>query len=296
MDLNSLTKTFIFQLSDRSENTRSAYQRDLNALVDFLNSREIKSWQEVGIPEIRTYIATRHRQGIGGRSLQRALSSIRRFFNFLIDEGIHNSNPADVIKAPKSPRKLPKVLNTDEANALLDIKSDNPLDRRDHAMMELMYSSGLRVSELAGLDMEDLDLKSAQVQVTGKGNKQRIVPVGKKAILAIRNWLPHRQEYLKDESPAIFLSRNGNRISVRSIQLRFKHWGAQQNLNSSLNPHMLRHSFASHILESSGDLRAVQELLGHSDISTTQIYTHLDFQRLAQVYDQAHPRARKKVK
>ena len=301
MDLNSHTKTFLFQLSDRSENTRHAYQHDLKSLVDFLKTREIKSWQEVGVPEIRTYIASRHRQGIGGRSLQRALSSIRQFFNFLIDEGLQTSNPADVIKAPKSSRKLPKVLNTDEAKDLLEVQPDNPLAsdplaKRDLAMLELMYSSGLRVSELAGLDIEDLDLKSTQVHVTGKGNKQRIVPVGTKAILAIKNWLPHRQEYLKDENQAIFLNRNGKRISVRSIQLRFRRWGIQQNLNTSLHPHMLRHSFASHILESSGDLRAVQELLGHSDISTTQVYTHLDFQRLAQVYDQAHPRARKKVK
>ena len=294
MDLDSQIKTFLSQLSDLSENTRSSYKRDLDTLVSFLKNREIESWQEVGIPEIRTYIASRHRQGIGGRTLQRSLSSIRRFFNFLIDEGLHITNPADVIKAPKSPRKLPKVLNTDEANELLEINSDDPLAKRDLAMMELMYSCGLRVSELAGLDMDDLDLHAKQAHVMGKGSKQRIVPIGTKAITAIRNWLPLRQDYLKDENQAIFLSRNGKRISVRSIQQRFRHWGAKQNLNGTLNPHMLRHSFASHLLESSGDLRAVQELLGHSDISTTQVYTHLDFQRLAQVYDQAHPRARKK--
>ena len=294
MDLDSPIKTFLLQVSDLSENTRSAYKHDLYMLTDFLNNREIKSWKNVDIPEIRAYISSRHRQGISGRSLQRSLSSFRRFFNFLIDEGLHESNPADVIKAPKSPRKLPKVLNTDEANSLLEIKSEDPLARRDLAMMELMYSSGLRVSELVALDMGDIDLHTAQVHVTGKGNKQRIVPVGTKAIAAIRNWLPLRQEYLKDRSVAIFLSRNGKRISVRSIQQRFRHWGIKQKLDSTVHPHMLRHSFASHLLESSGDLRAVQELLGHSDISTTQVYTHLDFQRLAQVYDQAHPRARKK--
>ena len=299
MDLDSSIKTFLFQLSDLSENTRSAYQRDLMNLAGFLEQHEIKTWQELGVPELRTYIASRHRQGISGRSQQRSLSSIRRFFNFLIDEGLHASNPADVIKAPKSSRKLPKVLNTDEANTLLEIQSDNPLAddplaKRDFAMMELMYSSGLRVSELANLDLGDIDLRSAQVHVVGKGNKQRIAPVGTKAIAALRNWLTHRQDFIKDENQAIFLSRNGKRISIRSIQQRFRHWGIKQDLNSSLHPHMLRHSFASHLLESSGDLRAVQELLGHADISTTQVYTHLDFQRLAQVYDQAHPRARKK--
>ncbi len=296
MDLDSQIKTFLFQLSDLSENTRTAYKRDLSTLISFLKNREINSWQEVGIPEIRTFIASRHRQGIGGRSLQRSLSSIRRFFNYLIDEGIQSSNPADVIKAPKSPRKLPKVLDADEANILLEINSDDPLAKRDHAMMELMYSSGLRVSELAGIDMGDLDFHAAQVHVTGKGSKRRIVPVGKKALAAVKTWLPFRQDYLKENNPAIFLSRNGKRISVRSIQQRFRHWGKQQNLESPVHPHMLRHSFASHLLESSGDLRAVQELLGHSDISTTQVYTHLDFQRLAQVYDQAHPRARKNLK
>lgn len=294
MDLNFPVKTFLLQLSDRSENTRHAYRRDLEAFIEFLNSRDIQSWQDVGVSTIRSYIASRHRRGISGRSLQRSLSSIRRFFNFLIDEGIHNSNPAEIIKAPKSPHKLPKILTTDEANKLLNMSPDDPLIQRDLAMMELMYSSGLRVSELAGLDMEDLDLHSGQVNVTGKGNKQRLVPVGSKAITAIRNWLSHRKEFLNEEHHAVFLSRNGKRISVRSIQERFRQLGIRQELNSRIHPHMLRHSFASHLLESSGDLRAVQELLGHSDISTTQVYTHLDFQRLAQVYDQSHPRARKK--
>lgn len=285
---------FLQQLSELSDNTRSAYRRDLDTLVSFLTTREIDSWQDVGIVEIRTFIAGRHRQGIGGRTLQRSLSSIRRFFNFLINEGLHTSNPADVIKAPKSPRKLPKVLNVDEAHTLLDIKADDPTSCRDLAMMELMYSSGLRVSELAGLDKTDLDLPNAQVHVMGKGRKQRLSPVGTKAITALKNWLKYRPEFVKEENDAVFLNRNGKRISVRSIQQRFHYWGIKQDLKGSLHPHMLRHSFASHILESSGDLRAVQELLGHADISTTQVYTHLDFQRLAQVYDQTHPRARKK--
>ncbi len=294
MSLEPPLNIFLLQLSDLSENTRSAYQRDIESLITFLNLHNLTSWHDVGIAEIRRFIATRHRQGVSGRSLQRNLSSIRRFFNYLINEGFHISNPADVIKAPKSPRKLPKVLNVDETNTLLEIKADDPTSIRDLAMMELMYSSGLRVSELAGLDMTVLDLANAQIQVLGKGNKQRLAPVGTKAISALKGWLKHREKFTKDENDAVFLNRNGKRISVRSIQQRFRHWGVKQDLKSSLHPHMLRHSFASHILESSGDLRAVQELLGHADISTTQVYTHLDFQRLAQVYDQAHPRARKK--
>ena len=296
MSLEAQLRPFLLQLSDRSENTRLAYQRDLEAFIDYLKSHQTGSWQDVGISEIRSYIASRHRKGLSGRSLQRTLSSLRRFFRFLIDEGLVQANPAEVIKAPKSTRKLPKVLNTDEANTLLAIDANDPLACRDLAMMELMYSSGLRVSELAALNLNDLDLASSQVHVTGKGNKQRIVPVGSKAIAAIRKWLDLRQDFLRGENPAIFLNRNGKRISVRSIQQRFHHWGIKQNLEGPLNPHMLRHSFASHLLESSGDLRAIQELLGHSDISTTQVYTHLDFQHLAQVYDQAHPRAHKKKK
>ncbi len=294
MDLNSDLKTFLLHLSDRSKNTRLAYERDLKILISHLKKHGVYSWNEVDVTQIRNFISSRHRQGIGGRSLQRSLSSMRRFFDFLIDEGLRTSNPAEVIKAPKAPKKLPKVLNTDDTRTLLEIKSDDPLSLRDHAMMELMYSSGLRVSELADLDIEDMDLNSAQIQVMGKGNKQRLLPIGEKAIDAIKNWLSYRKEFLKEEMSAVFLNRNGNRISVRSIQQRMRHWGIKQALPGTLNPHMLRHSFASHMLESSGDLRAVQELLGHSDISTTQIYTHLNFQRLAQVYDQAHPRARKK--
>ncbi|MFK8067976.1 MAG: tyrosine recombinase XerC [Gammaproteobacteria bacterium] len=294
MDLNSELKTFLLHLSDLSENTRLAYERDLVILISYLKKHNLTTWKDVDVKQIRNFISSRHRQGIGGRSLQRSLSSMRRFFDFLIDEGLCTTNPAEVIKAPKSPKKLPKVLNTDEANTLLEIKSDDPISLRDHAMMELMYSSGLRVSELAELNISDMDLSSAQIHVTGKGNKQRLLPVGGKAIRAIQNWLACRKEFLKDEAFAVFINRNGKRISVRSIQQRMRHWGVKQALPGTLNPHMLRHSFASHMLENSGDLRAVQELLGHSDISTTQIYTHLDFQRLAQVYDQAHPRARKK--
>lgn len=294
MGLDTPIETFLFQLADRSTHTRDAYRRDLHILKKYLLDHNIESWQSVNIPHIRHFVASRHRQGISGRSLQRMLSSIRSFFNFLIDEGLLSTNPAEVIKAPKTPKKLPKVLDTDQAGSLLEITSDQPLALRDRAMMELMYSSGLRVSELAGLNLSDVDLHAAQVQVTGKGNKQRIAPVGRKAIVAIKAWLQVRVDLIKAGEQALFVSRPGLRISVRSIQQRCDHWAKQQGLGVRLHPHMLRHSFASHLLESSGDLRAVQELLGHADISTTQVYTHLDFQRLAKVYDEAHPRARKK--
>lgn len=297
MSLASPLTTFLRQLSELAENTRSAYKRDIEKLISYLNEREIASWKDVGLKELRSYIATQHRQGINGRSLQRSLSSIRRFFNYLIEEDLHTSNPADIIKAPKSPRKLPKVLNVDEAHDLLNISSEDPLSIRDLAMLELLYSAGLRVSELAGLDMEDVDLNNNQVQVLGKGSKQRLAPIGTKAINALRQWLTNRKVFLKpsqENVSALFLNQSGTRISTRTIQKRVRHWGLEHDLKSSVHPHMLRHSFASHILESSGDLRAVQELLGHADISTTQVYTHLDFQRLAQVYDEAHPRARKK--
>lgn len=294
MDLDKPIETFLFQLADRSINTRDAYRSDLQILKKYLLDHNIKSWQSIDIPLIRRFVASRHRQGISGRSLQRMLSSVRLFFNFLIDEGLLSSNPATIIKAPKSTGKLPKVLDTDQAGSLLEITSDQPLALRDRAMMELMYSSGLRVSELASLDLNDIDLHAAQVQVTGKGNKQRIVPVGRKAIVAVKTWLKVRIDMIKPGEQALFVSRLGLRISVRSIQQRYNHWAKQQGLGVRLHPHMLRHSFASHLLESSGDLRAVQELLGHADISTTQVYTHLDFQHLAKVYDEAHPRAKKK--
>jgi integrase/recombinase XerC len=296
--LNGPIEKYLLQIADLSVHTRDAYTRDLNTLKDFLVSHDQTDWSDVGISDLRTFVSDQHKKGIGGRSLQRSLSAIRGFFNFLIDEGFLQNNPADVIKAPKSARKLPKDLNNDEISRLLSIKDKDPLALRDLALMELMYSSGLRVSELAGIDLPDLDLQTLQIQVTGKGNKQRIVPVGTKARQAIEAWLPIRQNLLKEngEQRALFLNRHGERLAVRSIQQRMRDWGIRQQLDSRVHPHRLRHSFASHLLEGSGDLRAVQELLGHADISTTQVYTHLDFQHLAKVYDQAHPRARKKKK
>lgn len=284
---------FLMAMSDRALNTRSAYQRDLKQFLDYLIHQDIQEWSDINLKLIRAYVSARHRQGLGGRSLQRNLSALRRFFDFQILQGDMQQNPADIIKAPKTGRKLPKVLNVDQTHQLLNIDDADPIAIRDLAMLELLYSSGLRVSELHHLDVHDLDLTTAQVQVIGKGNKQRISPIGSQAIKAIKHWLDLRSAWVKGEENALFLSQRGERVSIRNIQQRVRHWAKVQGLDSRLYPHMLRHSFASHLLESSGDLRAVQELLGHADISTTQVYTHLDFQRLAQVYDAAHPRAHK---
>ena len=235
-----------------------------------------------------------HRKGLGGRSIQRWLSSLRTFFNYGLKHRWLTSNPANGIAAPKSPKKLPKTLDVDQINQFLSLPESNWIDCRDHAIIELLYSSGLRLAELANLNLTDVDLREAMVTVTGKGNKTRQLPIGRQALGAMKSWLKRRQELKKTDLPAMFLSQHGKRLSPRSIQDRLKKIGIKQGMQGKVHPHMLRHSFASHLLESSGDLRAVQELLGHQNISTTQIYTHLDFQHLAKVYDKAHPRAQKK--
>ncbi|MCW9024245.1 MAG: tyrosine recombinase XerC [Gammaproteobacteria bacterium] len=277
-----------------SPQTIKNYQRDLRNLSTYCQAQDIQLWSELDQGFIRHYIASRHRQGMGGKSLQRELSACRSFFNYLCQEGVLDHNPAHDVKAPKSARKLPKTLDVDQTARLLDIHDDSPLAIRDKAMMELFYSSGLRVSELASINLPELDFADAMITVTGKGNKTRRIPVGSKAIDAIKRWLPLRSDIAIEDESAVFVSSRGKRLSTRSIQQRIKHWSLKQGLDSQVHPHMLRHSFASHMLESSGDLRAVQELLGHANISTTQIYTHLDFQHLARVYDQSHPRAKKK--
>ena len=285
---------FLGTLQHLSEHTRKSYQRDLMVLLEFVNAQEVHQWNELDGRQIRSFVTWRHRQGIGGRSLQRNLSATRAFYRYLIGEGIAQHNPAEGVQAPKSPKKLPKLLDVDQAARLLEIDDKDPLAIRDRAILELMYSSGLRLSELVMLDMVSLDLADAVVTVVGKGNKTRAIPVGKQAKKAIKQWLNIRDNMANNEELAMFVSQRGNRISRRSIQQRLKQWAMKQGITSHVNPHMLRHSFASHLLESSGDLRAVQELLGHADISTTQVYTHLDFQHLANVYDDAHPRAHKK--
>lgn len=278
-----------------SDHTCSNYLRDLQRITQFIIDNDIGSWVDLKPGHIRSYLAKRHHAGISGRSLQRELSTLRSLYHYLQQQGEVQNNPAQGIQSPRSEKRLPKALDVDSTAQLLNNPGDDPLLLRDLAMFELMYSSGLRLSELAGLELQNDILRNGIVRVRGKGNKQREVPVGKQAINALRQWLAVRGQFLKqaDES-ALFLNQHGRRLGVRSIQERLKQLAIKQGLDEHVHPHMLRHAFASHMLESSGDLRAVQELLGHADISTTQIYTHLDFQHLARVYDSAHPRARKK--
>ncbi len=273
------------------------YQRDIAQLIDYCQSQSITDWGQLDNHHIRNLVAQLHRRGSSSRSLQRLLSASRTFFNYLIRERRLKNNPATSIKAPKLARKLPKTLSTDEVSQLLQFSGENALEQRDIAIMELMYSSGLRLAELASLNIDSIDFKSQIVEVIGKGRKERHVPVGKLAIKALQNWLTSRHELCQAETDnALFISKQGKRLSARSIQARMTHWGKQQGLAGRLHPHKLRHSFATHVLESSGDIRAVQEMLGHANLATTQIYTHLDFQHLAKVYDDAHPRSKLKNK
>lgn len=278
-----------------SPHTVANYALDIERLREFCETRGIAGWTELDMAHIREHIARRHRDKIGSRSLQRELSALRSFFDFLIKRGESNHNPARGVRAPKAPRTLPKPLDVDQMAGMLDAPPEDELDIRDLAMWELFYSSGLRLSELAGLDLPDLDAREGLVLIRhGKGRKSRVVPVGRRAGEALEIWLALRGAYAAAGEPALFVSRLGTRISVRNVQARLHHWQLRLGLPERVHPHRLRHSFASHLLESSGDLRAVQELLGHANLATTQVYTHLDFQHLASVYDQAHPRARKK--
>ena len=284
---------FLATLNHLAAKTREAYQHDMNMLLKYCIEKEIPAWNKLDGRQLSSFIASRHRNGIGGKSLQRNLSAIRAFYRYLIRLGLANRNPAQGIITPKTSKRLPRTLDVDQTGQLMEIKDTAPLSIRDKAILELIYSSGLRLSELTGLDIGGIDLADAIVTVAGKGNKTRKVPVGKQAIQSLRLWLAIRDNYARDGEKALFVSQRGMRISTRSVQLRLQQWAIKQGLVTHVNPHMLRHSFATHILESSGDLRAVQELLGHADISTTQIYTHLDFQHLAKVYDRSHPRAKK---
>ncbi|MDH5710804.1 MAG: tyrosine recombinase XerC [Gammaproteobacteria bacterium] len=293
--LEPLQRFFIYLESERkySKHTLSAYQRDLNAFTEYCAENASTDWKLIDETLIRRYVATQHRKGLSGRSLQRQLSSIRTLFNYLCRHYGLENNPADGIPAPKSPKRLPETLGVDQLNNLLAISADDPLAIRDHAMLELLYGCGLRLSELTGLNMADVDWQQRTLSVFGKGRKQRRVPFGSKANEALKKWLKERAQLINVGETALFLNKSGQRIGNRSVQQRLKKWVLKQDLGSNAYPHMLRHSFASHILESSSDLRAVQELLGHANLSTTQIYTHLDFQHLAGVYDKAHPRSRK---
>ena len=278
-----------------SEHTVKSYQRDIKYLTCYCTDKSIHHWTDLKQSDIRSHIASRHRQGISSKSLQRELSAIRSFYNFLLKNRLADNNPAQHIKAPKQARKLPRTLDVDQIAGLLEAGTNSALEIRDLAMFELFYSSGLRLSELAALNLTDVDLPDNSLIVrTGKGGKSRMLPIGSKAVTAINIWLQQRLKNVAALEPALFVSVRGTRLSQRSIELRLEQWCKKKGIAEHIHPHMLRHSFASHLLESSQDLRAVQELLGHSNISTTQIYTHLDFQHLADVYDKAHPRAKKK--
>ncbi len=280
----------------QSPHTCAAYRRDLTRLAQWLASQApaLTVWGQVTESDVRRYAATLNREGLTGRSIARALSAIRRFYEYLIREHRLRHNPALAVKAPRSGRRLPVAADADQLAHLLDTPSEEPLEVRDLAMFELFYSSGLRLSELTGLDLGNLDLTSGEVRVLGKGSRERLLPIGRKARQALEQWLKLRPAFAADSEPAVFVSQRGSRLSSRSVQLRLARWGQKCGADQHLHPHLLRHSFASHLLESSGDLRAVQELLGHADIATTQVYTHLNFQHLAQVYDRAHPRARRR--
>jgi len=278
-----------------SSHTISAYQRDLTRCSIFLTQQGLNHWPLLKPKSVREFIAQLNREQLSGRSIQRHLSSLRSFFRYLMREGKVLSNPAQAVQAPKAAKRLPATLDVDQMSGLLDhIDQDTFIGCRDRAMMELFYSSGLRLAELAQLDCRDIDLADQLVYVTGKGNKQRVVPVGGQAMKALHIWLASRDELGFFDKPALFVTKRGGRLGVRSIQKRLHFWGKKQGVSDHVHPHRLRHAFASHMLESSGDLRAVQELLGHADISTTQVYTHVDFQHLAKVYDAAHPRAKNK--
>ena len=275
-----------------SPRTVDAYRRQLTELAHSLWPQQPSAWNRLSTAELRSAIAGAHRSGLSPKSLAQRLSAVRSLFRFLRRRGaVDGANPAAGLKPPKGERRLPGVLDGDTITRLLEIPDDDPLATRDRAILELFYSSGLRLSELAALNWADLDLREGSVRVLGKGSKTRIVPVGSKALAALEAL---RQQQPAEATDPVFCSRRGGRLGVRAIQLRLRHWAQQQGLWQRVHPHLLRHSFASHLLESSGDLRAVQELLGHADIATTQVYTHLDFQHLAQVYDGAHPRARRK--
>ena len=293
-----------------SAHTDSNYARDLAALVRFCDRFGIADWSRLDSQHVRTFAAHSHAGGLGPRSIQRRLSAVRSFYAFLLREAPAaaaigaarrrggarvTGNPAYAVRAPKAARRLPDTLDADQMARLLEIPRGDALNARDRAIMELLYSSGLRLAELVALEVASLDLRDRVVQVLGKGRKARIVPVGRVAVEALRAWLKERSGLARADEPALFVGRNGRRLGPRAVQSRVAYWARRQGLTTHVHPHLFRHSFASHLLESSGELRGVQELLGHADISTTQIYTHLDFQHLARIYDATHPRARRKA-
>jgi len=277
-----------------SPQTCKNYRHDLESLLAFRESSGVDSWDKMDSEHFRAFSASSYRKGLSARSIQRRLSACRTFFRYLIREKHVDVHPVTDVSAPKGKKRLPENLDADRMARLLDIQGKGPLVDRDRAILELLYSSGLRLSELTGLNCGDVDMMDATVRVTGKGNKDRIIPVGRKALQALRQWDQSRLMLAGNDEKALFVSNRGTRLSTRSVQARVSHWARRQGIDTHVYPHLFRHSFATHLLESSHDLRGVQELLGHANISTTQVYTHLDFQHLAQIYDQTHPRARKK--
>ena len=287
---------YLHAIKHYSKATLDAYNRDIASFVSFLETARAHDYLAVDADDVRAFVSLRRRQGLASSSSQRLLSSLRGFYRYLLKDKLIEVNPVTDIRAPKKEKKLPQMLDVDQLDQLLADEGQQALEIRDHAMLELMYSSGLRLAELVALNSNDIDRRAGQVMVTGKGNKTRYLPVGAAALKAVGRWLKERQLLLSTDELALFISRRGTRLSHRAVQLRLKSRAQSVLSGVKLHPHMLRHSFASHLLESSGDLRAVQELLGHSNISTTQIYTQLNFQNLSKVYDQAHPRARKTTK
>ena len=277
-----------------SPHTVSAYRRELAAFAQWCGRTGLNDWARIDGQHIRTFAARSHAGGLQPRSVQRRLSALRTFFAFLIRERVATHNPAVEIRAPKAGKRLPHTLDVDQMGALLAMKPATTLGKRDLAIMELFYSSGLRLAELVGLDLHDLDLTDRTARVMGKGSKARIVPVGSQAVAALRSWLSERATLASVEAHAVFVSHRGTRLGPRAVQLIVARHARAQGLPMGVHPHLFRHSFATHLLESSRDLRAVQELLGHASISTTQIYTHLDFQHLARTYESSHPRARRR--
>lgn len=277
-----------------SPHTCSNYLRELQALMAWCERQAIADWASLDTQHVRLFAARSHAGGLAPRSVQRRLSAVRSFLRWLQREKVITGNAAVDVRAPKTRRRLPVTVDADQIARLLDFRPQAPLEHRDFALMELFYSSGLRLAELVSLDLPDLDLPDRTVRVTGKGRKMRIVPIGRKAITALEGWLDARTTLAAVGEPAVFTGRGGRRMGPRAVQARVAHWARRQGLPMHLHPHLFRHSFASHLLESSQDLRGVQELLGHADIATTQVYTHLDFQHLARIYDQTHPRARRK--
>ena len=278
-----------------SAHTDKAYARDLAALVQHCDRQGLADWAELDNQHVRTFAAHSHARGLSARSIQRRLSAVRSFYEYLLRERVVKRNPAHDVRAPKASRPLPHTLDADQMARLLSLPEGDALTARDRAIMELLYSSGLRLGELVSLDLDSIDLRDRTVRVMGKGRKGRIVPVGRKAAEALAAWMPVRAGLTRSAETALFVGRGGRRLTPRAVQARVGYWARRQGLPVHVHPHLFRHSFASHLLESSGELRGVQELLGHADISTTQIYTHLDFQHLARIYDAAHPRARRKA-